>query len=65
MRSMFLSAREAGRQLGLSKDTVLRAIWAGRLKARKIGSGKQRWYILPSDLNRWAIFDLPPRVPKR
>lgn len=52
---LFLSASEAARQLGVHKAMILRAIATGALHAKRLGVRTRRWYILRSDLNRWAI----------
>lgn len=45
-----LSAREAGNQVGLSKQAILKAIHKGTLSAEKDGNGE--WRIEPAELFR-------------
>lgn len=45
-----LSAREAGEQVGLSKQAILKAIHKGTLSAEKDGNGE--WRIEPAELFR-------------
>ncbi len=56
---LFMSLTKAAAALGVSRTTLRAAITSGSLHAKKFG--KRRFYILRSDLNRWAILD--HRVP--
>jgi excisionase family DNA binding protein len=45
---------EAAAATGLSRDTILRAVHAGKLDAKKVGTGPRAAYLITADaLQRW------------
>jgi putative resolvase len=58
----FLKLREICESLGVSRRTVLRWIYEGRLKAVKFGGGRL-WRVRESDLRKFV--DGPPARPKK
>lgn len=55
-RKLFLSAREAAREIGMRQETILRAIATGEILAKRFRNGRtSTWRILRSDLNRWLF----------
>ena len=52
---ILLCTREAAAALGVDRMTVLRLVWAGRLKAIRIGTGRTNaWAFREEDLTHYA-----------
>lgn len=52
--SAYLNLADAAKEVGLGKDTLRAAIYAGRLKAKKSGvGGGGRTLIRRADLDAW------------
>lgn len=53
-----LSAKEAGKKLGVHHTRVIVLIWKGRLKAQKVGGA---WIINEKDLKKQRFLSLEGR----
>lgn len=58
----WLDVHGASVRAAVSEATILRAARSGALRAYKVGLGRSRWRVRPSDVDAWVMHVATPEL---